>query len=219
MLLNFLKAIIIGLGASIPLGPLGIVCIQRTLSKGRWAGFAVGLGSSIVDVFYAAIALFSVSFISEFLDRNSDWVMLIGGIIIVFIGIQIALKNPIKDFRQPKSAATSAKHFQEVLRGFLMTISNPGAIVLMFGLFAFVRLDMDIITTPYAVFVVLAGILGGGLSWWFVLSGCISLFRKRFQLRGMLIMNRISGTIIALLGLVSVAEGLAQLVFHQPLML
>ncbi|MCR5710405.1 MAG: LysE family translocator [Bacteroidales bacterium] len=219
MLLNFLKAIIIGLGASIPLGPLGIVCIQRTLSKGRWAGFAVGLGSSIVDVFYAAIALFSVSFISEFLDRNSDWVMLIGGIIIVIIGIQIALKNPIKDFRQPKSAATSAKHFQEVLRGFLMTISNPGAIVLMFGLFAFVRLDMDIITTPYAVFVVLAGILGGGLSWWFVLSGCISLFRKRFQLRGMLIMNRISGTIIALLGLVSVAEGLAQLVFHQPLML
>ena len=159
MLLNFLKAIIIGLGASIPLGPLGIVCIQRTLSKGRWAGFAVGLGSSIVDVFYAAIALFSVSFISEFLDRNSDWVMLIGGIIIVVIGIQIALKNPIKDFRQPKSPTTSPKHFQEVLRGFIMTISNPGAIVLMFGLFAFVRLDMDIINTPYAVFVVLAGIL------------------------------------------------------------
>lgn len=219
MLLNFLKAIIIGLGASIPLGPLGIVCIQRTLSKGRWAGFAVGLGSSIVDVFYAAIALFSVSFISEFLDRNSDWVMLIGGIIIVVIGIQIALKNPIKDFRQPKSPTTSPKHFQEVLRGFIMTISNPGAIVLMFGLFAFVRLDMDIINTPYAVFVVLAGILAGGLSWWFLLSGGISLFRKRFKLRGMLIMNRISGTLIALLGLVSVAEGLAQLVFHQTLML
>ena len=60
-MLNFLQAILIGLAASIPLGPLGIMCIQRTLDKGRWAGFAVGVGSSLGDVIYASIALFSVS--------------------------------------------------------------------------------------------------------------------------------------------------------------
>ncbi|MBQ5530361.1 MAG: LysE family transporter, partial [Bacteroidales bacterium] len=103
MVLNFLKAILIGLAASIPLGPLGIVCIQKSLDKGRWAGFAVGVGSSIADTFYAAIALFSVSFISEFLNRNYDWVMLIGGAIILLIGLQIALKNPIKDLNRPST--------------------------------------------------------------------------------------------------------------------
>ena len=163
-MLNFIKAILIGLGASIPLGPLGIMCIQKTLSKGRWAGFAVGLGSTVADIFYASIALFSVTFINEFLDRNSSWVMLIGGIVIFLIGLQIALKNPIKDLRKPNAGAIKTRHAQEALRGFLMTITNPGALVLMFGLFAFVRLDMSDATT-YSVLLVLAGIFAGTAGW------------------------------------------------------
>lgn len=217
MLLNFIQAILIGLAASIPLGPLGIMCIQRTLSKGRWAGFAVGVGSSIGDTIYASIALFSVQFISDFLERNRSWVMLIGGLVILFIGLQIAVKNPIKDLRQRKIDQVSM-NAKDIIRGFLMTISNPGALVLMLGLFAFFGLDLG--TTgwrPAAVAVVLAGIFLGTALWWFLLSSGISLFRKRFHLRQMLIINRVSGSIIALLGLVSVAQGLAQLVFHQPL--
>ena len=218
MVLNFLKAILIGLAASIPLGPLGIVCIQKTLSKGRWAGFAVGIGSSIADTFYAAIALFSVSFISEFLDRNYDWVMLIGGVIIFIIGLQIALKNPIKDLRRPNAEVLSSRHVREVGRGLLMTITNPGALVLMLGLFAFFHLDMGSSYSTYDVLFVLSGILLGTATWWFLLSSGISLFRKRFRLRQMLIINRISGTLIALLGLASLAEGLARIIFHQSLL-
>jgi threonine/homoserine/homoserine lactone efflux protein len=217
IVLNFIKAILIGLGASIPLGPLGIMCIQKTLSKGRWAGFAVGLGSTVADIFYASIALFSVTFINEFLDRNSSWVMLIGGIVIFLIGLQIALKNPIKDLRKPNAGAIKTRHAQEALRGFLMTITNPGALVLMFGLFAFVRLDMSDATT-YSVLLVLAGIFAGTAGWWFLLSSGINLFRKRFRLHQMLIINRVSGILIALIGLASVVEGLAQLVFHQTLL-
>ena len=216
MLLNFLQAILIGLAASIPLGPLGIMCIQRTLNKGRWAGFAVGVGSSIGDTIYASIALFSVQFISEFLDRNRSWVMLIGGLVIVFIGLQIAMKNPIKDLRQRKIDAVSM-NAKDIFRGFLMTISNPGALVLMLGLFAFFGMDLGDSWRPSAVAIVLAGIFLGTALWWFLLSSGISLFRKRFRLRQMLIINRVSGIVIALLGLLSVAEGLAQLVFHQPL--
>ena len=218
VVINFLKAILIGLAASIPLGPLGIMCIQKALSKGRWAGFAVGLGSSIVDVFYAAIALFSVSFISEFLDRNRDWVMVIGGVIILLIGLQIALKNPIKDLRQPnRSGHSGTRHVQDLLRGFLMTIGNPGALVLMLGLFAFFGLDMNGSSKPFAILMVLGGIFIGTAAWWFLLSSGISLFRKRFRLRQMLVINRISGILIALLGLASLVEGLAQLIFHQSL--
>lgn len=216
-MLNFIKAILIGLGASIPLGPLGIMCIQKTLSKGRWAGFAVGLGSTVADIFYASIALFSVTFINEFLDRNSSWVMLIGGIVIFLIGLQIALKNPIKDLRRPNAGEIKSRHAQEALRGFLMTITNPGALVLMFGLFAFVRLDLTDATTS-SVLLVLAGIFAGTAGWWFLLSSGINLFRKRFRLRQMLIINRVSGILIALLGLASVIEGLVQLVFHQTML-
>lgn len=217
MVVNFLKAILIGLAASIPLGPLGIVCIQKALSKGRWAGFAVGLGSSIVDVFYAAIALFSVSFISEFLERNRVWVMLVGGVIVFFIGLQIALKNPIKDLRQPKSGTMGSRHVQDGLRGILMTISNPGALVLMLGLFAFFGLDLGEGYGAPAVLIVLAGIFLGTAGWWFLLSSGIGFFRKRFHLRQMLVINRISGIVIALIGMASISESLAQLIFHQPL--
>lgn len=218
MVLNFLKAILIGLAASIPLGPLGIVCIQKSLDKGRWAGFAVGVGSSIADTFYAAIALFSVSFISEFLDRNYNWVMLIGGVIILLIGLQIALKNPIKDLGRSNTEVLSSRHVREMGRGLLMTITNPGALVLMLGLFAFFHLDLGSSYSTLDVLFVLSGILLGTATWWFLLSSGISLFRKRFRLRQMLIINRISGTLIALLGLASLAEGLARIIFHQSLL-
>lgn len=215
---TFIKAILIGLGASIPLGPLGIVCIQKTLSKGRWAGFAVGLGSSVADCFYAAIALFSVSFISDFLNRNYDWVMLIGGVIILLIGLQIALKNPIKDLRRPNAEVITSRHVREVGRGLLMTITNPGALVLMLGLFAFFHLDMGENYSTYDVLFVLSGIFLGTATWWYLLSRGISLFRKRFHLRQMLIINRISGSLIALLGFASLIEGLCRLIFHQSLL-
>lgn len=219
MLLIFIKAILIGLAASVPLGPLGIMCIQKTLSKGRWSGFAVGLGASLGDTFYAAISLFSISFVSTFLDNNRDWVMFVGGLIIFFIGLQIAIKNPIKDLQQRKVRSI---HFeaQDVLRGLLMTLSNPGALVLMLGLFAFFGLGLnDIGDKPIAVAVVIGGILLGTLGWWFLLSTGINLFRKRFRLRQLIIINRISGTLIALLGLASLLEGTLQVFFHQSLML
>ena len=218
MVLFFLKAILVGLTAAIPLGPLGIMCIQNTLSKGRWSGFAVGVGSSVADTFYASIALLSVSFISDFLDRNSSLVMVIGGAIVMLIGLQIALKNPIKDLRRPLAGSIGSRHARDLLKGFLMTITNPGALVLMLGLFAFFRLDLGSGYRAYAVLVALGGIFLGTASWWFLLSSGISLFRKRFRLRQIIVINRISGIIIALIGLASLAEGLAQIIFHQSLL-
>lgn len=218
MVLFFLKALLVGLTAAIPLGPLGIMCIQRTLSKGRWAGFAVGLGSSVADTFYATIALLSVSYISQFLDRNRIWVMLIGGAIVLGIGLQIALKNPIKDLRRPIAGSLSSRRARDLLKGFLMTITNPGALVLMLGLFAFFGLDLGDGSHPEAAGFVLGGIFLGTAAWWFLLSSGISLFRKHFRLRQIIAINRISGILIAVIGLSSLAEGLAQLIFHQSLL-
>ena len=215
--INFIKAVLIGLAASIPLGPVGLVCIQKTLNHGRWSGFSVGAGAALGDTFYASIALLSVSFVSDFLERNRDWVIFVGGIIILLIGLQIALKNPIKDVRQPKKSMGNGR-VQDGLRGLLMTISNPGALVLMLGLFTFFRFDLGDGPKVYVLLLCLCGVLLGTLLWWFTLSSCISLFRKRFHLRQLLVINRISGFLIALIGLASLAEGLALLVFHQSLL-
>ena len=206
---NIIKAVLIGLGASIPLGPVGIMCIQKTLSKGRSAGFSLGLGASIGDTFYSAIALFSLAFIDDFISTNRLWVMLIGGAIIVFIGIRIAVKNPVKDL--DSQVTGSSRHVQDLLTGLLMTISNPGALVLMLGLFAFFNLNLGDNYKPYDVSMVLAAIFAGTMLWWFTLSWGISKFRSKFRLRQLITVNKIAGIAIALLGLFSVAEALFQL--------
>lgn len=212
MLQLFIRAILIGLGASIPLGPLGIVCIQRTLSKGRMSGFSVGLGSSLGDTICATIAIFALSFVSAFLERNRLWVMLIGGIVVFAIGLQIAIKNPIKGMTHDNNVKAS-RYIQDALSGFIMTITNPGALVLMVGLFAFFGLEITAEYKAYSVAVVLAGIFLGTSGWWFILSATISVFRKRFRLRQLIAINRISGIIIAAIGLFSLAEGLFQMIF------
>lgn len=213
MLENFVKAIIVGLGASIPLGPVGIMCIQKTISKGRNAGFALGLGASFADTFYAMLALFSLAFVSDFINKpeHRAWIMLIGGLIICGIGINIALTNPVKQIRRPKQSKNSSRHIQDVLQGFAVTISNPGSLVLLLGLFAFVGINTGESYQKFTLSVLLAGVFIGTATWWFTLSTVINIFRNRFRLRQLLYMNRISGIVIAALGLISMAEGLFQI--------
>lgn len=213
MLENFVKAIIVGLGASIPLGPVGIMCIQKTISKGRWPGFALGLGASLADTFYATLSLISLAFISDFVNRPSNrvWILLIGGVIVVYIGINIALTNPVKQIRRPKTNNSTKKSIQDVLQGLASTITNPGSIVLLLGLFAFVGIDTGESYQNFSLSVILAGVFIGTATWWFVLSGVINIFRNKLRLRQLLYINRISGVIIATLGLISAAEGLFQM--------
>ena len=212
LLINFIKALIIGLGASIPLGPVGVLCIQKTISKGRWAGFSLGLGSSITDIFYAGVALLSLSFVSEFLDRNRLWVVLIGGIIILIVGLNIALKNPVKQLRQRNRGQSKPNHFTDGLQGFAMTITNPGALVLMLFLFSFVGITPESFSAPLSIAVMLGGVFVGTAAWWFLLSSFINRFRKHFQLRQLLILNRVCGTLIAVFGLIATIEGIFELI-------
>ena len=113
MITALAKGFIVGLGASIPLGPLGVLCVQKTLSKGRNCGFITGLGASVSDTFYAAISLMGLAFIQNLIDENIDWVMLFGGFVIMFIGVKIYLTNPIKQIRQKHA---HKKHVEDFFR-------------------------------------------------------------------------------------------------------
>ena len=117
-----LKGIIVGLGASIPLGPLGVLCIQKTLSKGKWSGVATGMGGAVSDLFFSALALFGLAMIQEWLQRNDLIISLVGGVIIMGIGVSVFVTNPIKQLRRPKE--TNQRYWGDFLTSFAMTITK-----------------------------------------------------------------------------------------------
>lgn len=211
MITTLIKGFIVGLGASIPLGPLGVLCVQKTLSKGRNCGFITGLGASASDTLYAAISLMGLAFIQDIINENFNWVMLLGGLIIVFIGVKIYLTNPIKQIKQKHK---NKKHVEDFFEAFFMTITNPGAIFLILGLFAAVGIEMNSSITKGTLVTTLWGVFAGSAAWWFILSTGINVFRKRFRIKQLLMINRISGIVIFVLGLISVCNGAFELIMQ-----
>lgn len=213
MFIDFIKGFAVGLGASIPLGPIGIICVQKTLSKGRNSGFISGLGATMTDVIFAAIALFSLAFIQDIITKQRAWVMLVGGVIVALFGLKLFLTNPVKQIRQ-KNAGNN-RYWGDFFSAFIMTITNPGAFFLILGAFAIVGLDITNSSSNYVIATILWGVFLGAASWWFILSTSINVFRKKFRLRQLLIINRVSGIIVMVLGVISFFEGLYQIIFSQ----
>lgn len=209
MLTTFIKGFIVGLGASIPLGPLGVLCVQKTLSKGRNSGFFTGLGASVSDTFYAGLSLLGLAFIENFISQNRTPVMIIGGIIIILIGLKVYFTNPIKQIKQKN---TTKRHLEDFVEALVMTISNPGAIFLILGLFATVGIHTEESIEDTSVITILWGVFLGTVTWWFTLTTTINVFRKRFRLKQLITINKIAGVAIAVLGIIAIFDGIIQIV-------
>ncbi|PKP06369.1 MAG: hypothetical protein CVU10_02035 [Bacteroidetes bacterium HGW-Bacteroidetes-5] len=201
---SIVKGFIVGIGASIPLGPLGVMCVQKTLSKGRISGIVTGLGASVTDTIFASLAILSLALIQEFVRDNEVSVLFYGGLAVIIIGLKIFLTNPVKQIRRNRGGK---KLFEDFLSSIIMTITNPGAVFLILGLFAFVGLDVDGSSSGDVIFAALLGVFLGANAWWIILSTSINIFRNRFRLKQLLMINRVAGVIIMVLGFFSVAEG------------
>ena len=210
MIEELIKGIIVGLGASIPLGPIGILCIQRTLSKGKWSGFATGMGAAISDIIFSAIALLGLAFVNDFLTTYREWVMLFGGVIVAGFGLKIFITNPIKQIKRVQEG--NHQYIQDFASSFIMTITNPGAIFLIIGMFAFIGIDSGSYEFGLVLAPALLGVFIGTLGWWFTLSTVINMFRNKFRLKQLLVTNWIAGTIIMAIGIVTLFEGLIQII-------
>ena len=210
MIEELIKGIIVGLGASIPLGPIGILCIQRTLSKGKWSGFATGMGAAISDIIFSAIALLGLAFVNDFLITYREWVMLFGGAIVAGFGLKIFITNPIKQIKRVQEG--NHQYIQDFASSFIMTITNPGAIFLIIGMFAFIGIDSGSYEFGLVLAPALLGVFIGTLGWWFTLSTVINMFRNKFRLKQLLVTNWIAGTIIMAIGIVTLFEGLIQII-------
>ena len=209
MLLELIKGFIVGVCASVPLGPIGVLCIQRTLSKGRNSGFITGLGAAVSDTIFAAVALLSISYVQRILSDYRYLVMIAGGIIVGIFGVKLFMTNPVKQIRRVKSG--NRHYWQDFFSTVLMTITNPGAFFLMLGLFAFIGISRSEAEPLERIAVTLAGVFAGATLWWHVLSTSINLFRNKLRLRQLIMINRVAGVVIMVLGLISLFEGLYRL--------
>lgn len=206
MLLELLKGFVVGICASVPLGPIGVLCIQRTLSKGRNSGFITGLGAAASDTVFAAVSLLSISYVQKLLSDYRYLVMIAGGIIVGIFGVRLFMTNPVKQIRRVKSG--NRHYWQDFFSTVLMTITNPGAFFLMLGLFAFIGISRVEAEPLERIAVTLAGVFAGAALWWHILSTCINQFRNKLRLRQLIMINRVAGVVIMVLGLISLFEGI-----------
>lgn len=213
MLAELFKGFIVGVFASVPLGPIGVLCIQRTLSKGRNSGFITGLGAAVSDTVFAALALLSISYVQQLLSDYRYLLMTAGGIIVGIFGVKLFMTNPVKQIRRVKSG--SRRYWQDFFSTVLMTISNPGAFFLMLGLFAFMGISRSDAEPLERIAVTLIGVFTGAALWWHVLSTSINLFRNKLRLRQLIMINRVAGIVIMVLGLISLFEGLYRFLIIQ----
>jgi len=196
----FIKGIIIGLAVSVPLGPIGILIIQRTVNKDRVSGFLSGMGATITDVIYAVVAGFSLTYIIEFIRAHEIVFQILGAIMLLAMGLFIFLKNPVADLKKYKRKGSS--YFSDILSTFLITFPNPLVVFIFLGIFASsgIVFQMD---QPVAAFLLIGGIFLGANLWWMTLTGVVSLFRHKFNLRVLWWFNKIAGGVIDLLVLVT----------------
>ena len=197
MLEIIIKGILIGLCISVPLGPIGMLTIQRTLNRGQKYGIATGLGATTSDLIYTIITLFFLSFVLDFIEDHRFVIELVGSLVVALFGWYIFQSNPAT---QPKPNET-VKHslLSDFVTSFGLTFSNPLVLFVLIALFA----RFQFIGNKTTLFVSICGILsilGGALLWWNLLTILVSKFKNKLNMRELKLINQVTGIIILLIG-------------------
>lgn len=198
--LNLLwKGVITGLAVSIPLGPLGILCIQRTVNKTWKSGIFSGIGIATADTLYAFIAGFSLSIIIDFIRTYELYFKLFGLIVLIILGIYIFRSNPTQEMQGYKRRGTS--YLQDFFTTFLVTLSNPLSIFVFVAIFTSYSIVLQF-SHPMEALLTIGGIFSGCSLWWFTITGLANLFRHKFTINTLYWANRIIGLGVILIAVV-----------------
>ena len=200
-ILNFIfKGMLIGLIASAPMGPVGVLCVQRTLNKGRWYVFITGIGAALSDMIYAAITGYGMSYVMDVLSNQQTrmYLQIVGSIMLLAFGVYTYKSDPTKKIH--RSGNGKGTLFHNGMTAFLVTFSNPLIIFLFvacFAQFAFVMPDH-----PFEMLVGFASIVFGALLWWFGLTWLIDKIRGKFDDNGIKLINQVIGSIVVLCSII-----------------
>lgn len=195
-----IKGLIIGFSIAAPVGPIGVLCIRRTLSNGQAFGLVSGLGAATADAIYGSIAGFGLTFISAALIGQQGWLRLVGGAFLCYLGLRIWLAAPAE---QPASASGRglAGAYVSTL---LLTLTNPATILSFVAIFAGLGLGSGGDYRSAAALVL--GVFVGSALWWLLLSGAVGLLRARFDGRALRWVNRGSALIVGGFGVAALAS-------------
>jgi threonine/homoserine/homoserine lactone efflux protein len=201
---TLLRGILIGFSIAAPVGPIGVLCIRRTLAEGRAYGLASGLGAATADAFYGGIAGFGLTFISGALVSQQVWLRLLGGIFLCYLGARTFLAAPAQ-----KAASTRGKGLLGAYAYTLfLTLTNPLTILSFAAVFSGLGLAAGAHDYGAAMLLVL-GVFAGSALWWLVLSGGVGLLRNRMRIEWLRWVNIASGLVITGFGLLALASLLA----------
>jgi threonine/homoserine/homoserine lactone efflux protein len=193
-----LRGILIGFSIAAPVGPIGVLCIRRTLAEGRATGFVSGLGAATADAIYGCIAGFGLTLVTRFLMDQQVWLRLFGGAFLCYLGVKTVLSRPAKQAASAKGSGLAGAYGST----FLLTLTNPMTILSFAAVFA--GLGLASAEGSYAsAGILVLGVFAGSALWWLMLSGGVSLLRSKFDARRLEWVNRISGVIITGFGVVA----------------
>ncbi len=197
---DFLKGIFIGFAMAIPIGPIGIMCIRKTLTEGRLRGLIIGLGAATADLLYGCVAAFGLTIISSTLESQRIWIRLVGGALILFLGIRTFRAQPT----DPKFRIHSTGMLASYLYTVFLTLTNPLTIFAFIAVFAALGLGSGL--GYFSASALVAGVFIGSSLWFLLLSSGVTLFRKKLDLVGLRWVNRIAGILIIISGVIAIGS-------------
>ncbi len=193
----FVHSLLIGLSIAAPVGPIGILCIRRSLMEGRWIGLLTGLGAASADGVYGCIAGLGITLISGFLIAQANWIRLAGGLFLAYLGINAMLSRPAEKTAVVKRVNLAGAYTST----FFLTLSNPIPILSFAAIFTGLGAGSSG-GDSRSVLTVVLGIFTGSASWWLLLSSAVSLVRERITPAVLSWINRISGLAILVFAIV-----------------
>jgi threonine/homoserine/homoserine lactone efflux protein len=193
---TLLRGLLIGFSIAAPVGPIGVLCIRRTLADGRATGLAVGLGAVTADAVYGAIAGFGLTAVSSLLVRQQGALRLVGGL---YLGVRTFLARPADD----AARAGGSGRLGAFTATFGLTLANPATILSFVAVFA--GLGIAGAGSWREATVLVAGVFLGSALWWLMLSGTVGALRSRLDLRALRWVNRVSGLVLLAFGIAALA--------------
>ena len=195
----FIKGVILGFSIAAPVGPIGVLCIRRTLSNGLLNGFLSGLGTATADAIYGCIAAFGLTVVSTFLINSQFYLHLIGGLFLLYLGYKTFQSVPA----EIAAKANGKGLFGSYTSAFFLTLTNPLTIMSFAAVFA--GLGIGTAGGEFASALLVLGVFIGSMLWWLFLSGTVNLLRTRFDKKRLHWVNQISGVVITAFGILSLS--------------
>ncbi len=186
-----IQGLVLGFSIAAPVGPVGVLCIRRSMARGFRSGLVSGLGAASADAVYGTIAAAGLTLVANFLVRQQLWLGLLGGGFLLFLGIKTLASKPAVESAKQENGSVGGDYFSTLL----LTLSNPMTIFSFAAIFS----GMSAQSLPvfrFSAFLLVLGVFLGSASWWLILSGSVGLLRSRVTPALLGWINRVSGLVI-----------------------